>query len=251
MTRTRCLETHEVKTLTYSTDGKWGTILTTDGTGFMQPLAVAARLSPGTAFSLETVNYSTITGILLGTEWLLHKTDDDLAAEHAAFVADLHQKDEERLERSRTNWAAREAALPEWGRKRLERFHQTGGAAFDLQGWGYELTVAELAALYLTTNNEDTDEINAYAADHGTSGNQHACAKTLATLIAGGATGRAQNLPAALTPLTGDHDYSDALARMNSALADASTALRNLGTTAQSATALAEAVNATTEGEAR
>lgn len=221
-TRIRHLETHTVKTLTLSADGQYGTVLTTDGTGFGQPIAVAEKLQPGVEFDVELTNGTIITGILAGGTWILRKTDAELDAEHAAFVAGVRERERVMLEKNRADWEARQAKLPDWLQARLQHFHDKGGESFSLEGWGYELTVAELAALYAASDAEETPEITAYADLHGTSGNQHSVARALAYIYNAGGWEDVRKIPSALTPLTGDLDYSEAAAKnqeQNAALA--------------------------------
>jgi hypothetical protein len=203
---TRATETMTVETITVS--GDRATILTTARSGFSQPIAVhAGRLQPGTEFVLETTLGSTITGIQVDGEWIMRKTDEQLDDEHAEFVRSLRKREEDELAKNRDDWFAREDALPEWLRSRLRHFHHSGGANFALTGWGYELTVAELAALYAASDGADSDEVVAYARKNGTTGNQHDVARALARIYnAGGWDNLPQ--PSALTGITGDAYYT-------------------------------------------
>lgn len=163
-----------------------------------------ALLKPGMEVGLETRNFSMITGWLINGRWYFRKTDADLEAEHAALMARWEQDKRDRLERNRAKWAAREAGLPDWIRCRLEHFRDTGGD-FDVEGWGYELVVAELAVLYADSAGEDTPEIETYGRREGTSGNQHDMAKALAHAHRDG-IGLAGTV-SALSPLTGKAGY--------------------------------------------
>ena len=110
------------------------------------------------------------------------------------------------LRDNRADWERREAALPYWVRARLLHFHAAAGRGFETDGWGYELTVAELAVMY--AENASEDAVEAYAAEHGTSWNQHQCAQVLAASHRDDPTWTAAGTVSALSPITGDPDYS-------------------------------------------
>jgi hypothetical protein len=88
------------------------------------------------------------------------------------------------MEANREDWERRTAALPDWIKPRLQTFVERGGQHFAIMGWGYELVVAELAALYAehgvpAADEPDPDPIRAYADGEGTTGKQHAFARAL------------------------------------------------------------------------
>ncbi|NUO57262.1 MAG: hypothetical protein HOV78_11390 [Hamadaea sp.] len=149
---------------------------------------------------------------LLVDEWLWHMSDQDLEREHEEFVARMRRRSEETLAANRENWTRREAALPDALRRRLERFRANGGDDFDREGWGYELVVCELAAMYAASGQTDSDEINDYARREGTSGNQHDYAKALSRHLTDDPAEQdlIANSVSALSPITGDADYSKA-----------------------------------------
>ncbi|TFD27490.1 hypothetical protein [Cryobacterium cryoconiti] len=206
--RRRHLETHTVKDLDMGQgEGAWASIHTTGSTGFMTPAEHGKHLTPGTVFELELTNGSTITGIRVAGAWLYRKSDEDLDEEHRVMVEGFDRDRREQLAKHRDAWQARQDALPEWIRARIEGFHVTGGENFALEGWGYELVVAELAVAYLASGGADDDAVNTIAREQGTSGNQHECAKHLAWVVVQ-QPGIFKDFPSALTPLTGDYDYS-------------------------------------------
>lgn len=178
------------------------------------------RLAVGAEFIVETRRFSLVTGMAtvyrdrhgeaVPDEWLWHKTDADLDREHAEMVARHNREHEEMLAANRDDWTRREAALPSPLRRRLERFRANGGHEFDRGGWGYELVVCELAVLYAASDQEDTDAVMDYARINGTSGNQHDYAKALSRYLTNDATDQdaVANSVSALSPLTGDADYS-------------------------------------------
>ena len=167
----------------------------------------------GRTLLVETVRLTEVVGIAVGTStWLWRKSDQDLAAEHHEFVEGLRRQNQERWEEHHEDWARREAHLPDPLRRRLSRFRINGGHEFEIAGWGYELTVSELAVLYQASGGDESDDIREYAALHGTSGNQHEVAQVLARGLDGDIVDQdaIANFPSALTPITGDADYSKA-----------------------------------------
>lgn len=208
----RHIETVTVNRSIVSKDGTFLTLTWSNGWSFGGcPVEHAPALPVGATVDVETVNFSTVTGIRTGRRWLYRKSDQDLEAEHRALVARIADDHHAQLERNRDDWQQRQEALPDALRTRLEHFHGRGGDHFRVNGWGYELTVCELAALYLAAATENgvpdtTPEIDAYASKHGTSGNQHSCARGIALRLGLGVT--IDVVPAALAPLTGDPDYS-------------------------------------------
>lgn len=178
------------------------------------------RLVVGAEFIVETRQFSLVTGMAtmfrdkrgnpVVDEWLWHKSDADLAREHAEMVARHNRERETNLAEHRDDWTRREAALPSPLRRRLERYRANGGHTFDRDGWGYELVVCELAVLYAASAQEDTDAVMDYARINGTSGNQHDYAKALSRLLTDDVADQdaAANSVSALSPITGDPDYS-------------------------------------------
>lgn len=187
------------------------------------PEDVLPTLHVGVEYLQETRGFALVTGMatcyrtrrgepVVG-EWLWHKTDSDLDREHAEMVAGFKAHREAELAAHREDWTRREAALPSPLRRRLERFRANGGDEFDTDGWGYELTICELAVLYAGAGGMETAEVGAYAAENGTSGNQHDFARLLARELAKDdmeSEDVVANAPSALTPLTGNVDYSGA-----------------------------------------
>lgn len=139
----------------------------------------------GQRYITESVLGSTPSAVFRCT-W--RKSDEDLDADHEAFSEQWKKEKHDRLEESRDEWTLREAALPQVLQDRLNNFRKKAAAVgndFEVEGWGYELVVSELAAMYAEQGDpegpyEDTAEIVAYASKEGTSGNQHGFAKALA-----------------------------------------------------------------------
>lgn len=171
------------------------------------PAEVARLLDVGKRYVLETVQFSRITGWMVDGEWIVRKTDEDLERERQEMIARHDAERRERLAANRAEWQKRQDALPEWVRSRIEHFHAAGGENFEVDGWGYELVVAELAALYGASGGEDNAEVNAYAEREGTSGNQHDMAKALARAHREEPAREMAGTVSALSPITGDAFY--------------------------------------------
>lgn len=211
----------EVVTIEAVSDG--GTVRWTNGWSFGGvPPEHHSLLVVGAEFLSESIRMTQVTGMAtiyrtaagepVVNEWLWHKTDADLEREHAEMVAGFKKRREDDWLANREDWTRREALLPHPLRRRLERFRANGGHNFETDGWGYELTVCELAVLYAKSGGEDDMAVNDYAKKFGTSGNQHDCAKWLSRSLTSdlGDQDAIANAPSALTPLTGDADYSGA-----------------------------------------
>lgn len=134
------------------------------------------------------------------------KNFDDAAydQEHRQFVADMRRKDLERLENNRDLWAVRETYLSEPLRERMDYFRKHG-EDFELNGWGYELTIAELADYLVASGLEETDEIKASEAYSQCSGNQFDMAKALARMVLNGES--LAGTVGGLSPITGKAFY--------------------------------------------
>jgi hypothetical protein len=175
------------------------------------PKDVLPQLRVGDYYVMETRNFSMVVGLAVykagDPVWLWRKTDAQLDQEHKEMVERHQQERQKRLEANREDWTRREAALPEPLRARLQRFRDSGGD-FDAEGWGYELVICELAVLYADSNQEDSEAVMEFARREGTSGNQHDFAKALSRELAQGHRDVIANSVSALSPITGDPDYS-------------------------------------------
>ena len=196
--------------------------ITFGGWGFGATDEQAAMVSLNETYFVETDRTNAITGMAsarplsgggfeLG-RWLWHKSDQDLEGERSAFLERLNQEREQQWAENQEDWHRREALLPGPLKRRLERFRANGGHQFEIEGWGYELTVCELAVLYAASGGNDDAKVTEYGRLHGTSGNQHGFACALAGLLLEVPNDHTAdviaNAPSALTPLTGDPDYS-------------------------------------------
>ena len=145
--------------------------------------------------------------------WLFHKSDQELEREHQEYLRKLHAEREQEWQEHQVDWRQRELALPMALQRRLARFRANGGHGFETDGWGYELMVCELAVLYRASGGEDDEQVMAFAEREGTTGNQHSFAQQLAKLLSDddpASDDMIANSVSALTPLTGDPDYSKA-----------------------------------------
>lgn len=191
------------------TDGviRWGNGFSFGGV----PADVLPRLVVGREYMVETRNFSMVTGMAEDNgSWLWRKSDEDLDREHREWQAKVDAEREEQWSKNRERWAAREMALPLSLRRRLARFRDNGGHDFEVSGWGYELVICELAVLYEASGQHDDETVMEYAREHGTSGNQHDYAKALSRRLTDDPADEdtVANSVSALSPLTGDLDYS-------------------------------------------
>lgn len=186
-----------------------GSVTGSHGWSCSPPKAVLRQLAVGDEYGTETRGgpFGTISGFYAHGRWLSRKSDQQMEQDRAAMLEGFARTRREELAANRRQWTARDEALPQWLHERMATFHERGGENFRLEGWGYELVVAELAALYADNGCEDTPQINAYAAEHGTSGNQHGCAKALARAHLKGDSLR--DTVAALSPITGNAFYTE------------------------------------------
>lgn len=154
----------------------------------------------GDQFLLGTVKASMpcyvarVSGTGLVSEFW-HRTETDLSAERNKRHQDSWVKKLQAYEENKHKYWARELELPQVLQSRLDNF-RSHTPNFDVEGWLYELMVSELSVLYLNSINEivdwtafeedqerpdiENEATSEYASTHGTSGNQHGCAKALA-----------------------------------------------------------------------
>lgn len=171
------------------------------------PDEVVALLHVGAEYGVETKGgpFGTICGWRIGDRWVARKSDEDLERERQEWLDENARRKREQLAAHRSEWIGREENLPAWLQARLRTFHERGGEEFELDGWGYELAICELAALYLASGGEDDAAINAFAREQGTSGNQHGMAKALAAEHMAGRS--LAGTVSALSPISGDAFY--------------------------------------------
>lgn len=176
------------------------------------------KLQVGDPYILETKGFSQITGWIIDGQWYDRKTDADLEEAHAKWKANWEREKRETLEKNRADWQARQDALPDWIRERLETFHEQG-KDFALEGWGYELVVAELAVAYAEMGDyildkdslhiEDSEEVTRISKEQGTSGNQHDMALAIAKAHLQNPERSMEGTVSALAPLTGKAFYEE------------------------------------------
>lgn len=182
-------------------------VTTDDGWTFLPPREHLNGISEGDRIVVETRDMARVTGCRhINGEWLWRYSDEWLDDDHEVFRAKNALDAATRLRDNRADWERREAALPYWVRARLLHFHAAAGRGFETDGWGYELAVAELAVIH--AENASDDAVKAYAAEHGTSWNQHQFARVLAASHREDPTWTAAGTFSALSPITGDRYYS-------------------------------------------
>ena len=178
-----------------------------DGWTFAPPAEHMHRFEPGLEYALETRGLSVVTGCRIDGEWLWRRSDawldDDRRVTSARFAVDKA----ERLRDNREGLEAREAKLPAWLRDRIEFFRDQAGERFESDGWEYELVVAELAVLYDASGLAESDAVNGYGREYGTSGNQHGIARLLAGARRNDPEWSAAGSVSALSPITGEPFY--------------------------------------------
>jgi hypothetical protein len=203
-----------------------GTVTWSDGWSTAAFADIIDQLDTHTEYLLETRNFSLILGLaVVGrpsynpssgfitygvVRWLSRKSDEDLEREHEEMTTRFAREREAQWAEHHDDWARREQALPSPLRRRLDRFRANGGHEFEVNGWGYELIASELAVLYAASGGKDDEAVEAFARAQGTSGNQHDFAKLLARHLTDdlGDHDVVANAVSALSPLTGDADYS-------------------------------------------
>lgn len=187
---------------------KDGRLNLSDGWSHPMPPENGDRIKEGDTITVESRG-TTDLGWMLDGEWLYRKSDEQVQQERIDMLARFDLERERALEKYRDDWARREAALPENIRLRLDYFREKAGKHhFEVNGWGYELMICELVVLYLASGLEDVPSIMEYAKENGASGNQHGCAKALASSLKSGHLVNLYGTVSGLVPLTGSVDYS-------------------------------------------
>ena len=197
----------EETTVRKVSDGGW--VTGENGWGFFPLPEHLARFEPGVAYVLETRNLSVVTGCRIDGEWLWRRSDEWLDDDHRVTVARHNAEKAERLRDQREDWEAREAKLPAWLRSRIEFFRHRARERFELDGWAYELTVAELAVLYDESGLAESAAVNAYVREHGASGNQHEIARLLASARRNDPEWSAAGSVSALSQIAGEPFYEE------------------------------------------
>lgn len=180
-------------------DGDYCTVQWANSWGCGLPLNASA-LRVGQSYTLETKGFNNVAGLAdpQTDEYLFRRSDQYFEEEHRKFVEELNASREKELREHREEYQAREDALPEPFRSRMRKFHEK--PAFELEGWGYELIICELAVVMMD-NPHDDGPADDFASKHGMSGNQFGCARALASYTK--ATGDVENVPSGLAPLNG------------------------------------------------
>jgi hypothetical protein len=217
-------EGHTERKLTFQTvthisqDGK--AITGSDGWTMIAPDEVAALLKVGSYFGLETKGFNEISGWHIDGVWYARRSDNAIREDFELFLDNSKKRRLDALESNRPNWQAREAKLPTWIRERLEYFREQDKEEFEVEGWGYELVISELAVMYAKIGEQildktltdirplETTEITELADEQGTTGNQHAMALGLAKQHLLDPERSMSGTIGALAPLTGQTAYT-------------------------------------------
>lgn len=192
----------------------------TNGIGCAVPEEVRPLLSVGKQIVQETTQGSTITGWHIDGRWVIRKSDQQLEDDHREWVAAWEKRKTDRLASVRDDLIRREFLLPKPLQARMAVFHERGGQRFEVDGWEYEMVVAELAAAYAEyygaaiagmnfsdTSPDEPPLVTEISDREGTSGNQHGFAFILAQVMARGSD--LAGTQSALTALTGSPFYEE------------------------------------------
>ncbi len=117
-------------------------ILLEGGTGFIlskERLGDVAPPEPSDPLTLYTVGWSTIRGVDLRGEPLYYRTDAELEADHAKWVAEKNERDKAEFEEQREELDAKFAALPEAFQRRI-RWFRDHNPDFRWKFEAYEMT---------------------------------------------------------------------------------------------------------------
>ena len=142
--------------------------------------------------------FNNIGFIFVNGRVLRNMTAEDYIEQTVKLLEDIDRRRHDLLARNRDDWTARESYLSEELRSRLQYFRDHG-ESFELEGWGYELVIAELTDYLVASNLEETADIKEYCEHEGCCGNQYDAASWLAREILAGNSIEAT--PAALAPL--------------------------------------------------
>ena len=197
-----------------------GELVREDGWCYWPPKDVYEKLSVGDSIAVETRGFSRVTGIQNEAgEWLFRKSDEDLDEEDRKFLEDMATKHRRNLEKNRSDWSKRTYVLPPNIRARIDTFRERAGERFDLDGWGYELVIAELIVLFVEAGKvdeteergvkfEDSEKIETYIRENGCSGNQVEMAKVLARELVCNPAMTLGGTISAMFPITGSLYYN-------------------------------------------
>jgi len=175
----RYIDTIQVKEIT---DNR---ILTTEGSSFPVPKNMLGHMYIGGFYFLELHRGSTVAGVGHGVKkeeivWLFRYDDHALWSKWKKEVDDAKSKHRAEVDENYSDWIERIDKLPETLRIELTKELANEEFVYGFMGLGYCLVIAELAVLYKASDGVDSDEVNAFASKHGTSGNQHHMAIAIA-----------------------------------------------------------------------
>lgn len=180
---------------------------------------VLEKLAVGDLLDVQTIQGSRVVGIAKLVDQdgqqvrqpLFWQSDDDIAADFERMRAEIDERQRRNLDAHLDTWVAQEKALPQWLRGRIQTFHDRGQGLFELEGWGYELQVAQIAEALdaLAELPEDSfslpESFDAQPCMNGATGNQVSFALMLARAHRAGED--LTGTPSALAPITGNPFY--------------------------------------------
>lgn len=166
-----------------SVDGN--SLTTTEHSGFGLPEWVAPMLKAGDEIFVEFYRFNDIGGLMKPDgEYLFHRSDEYFKEKLEEYLEASRKRAIKWYEDHKEDLEIRTEALEPRYKARMRRFlnDPERGEEFrkEPMGWGYELTICELAQLYTESEGADSPEVNDFAKKHGTSGNQHDVAKNWA-----------------------------------------------------------------------
>lgn len=173
--------------------------------GFAVPEGLTVEVGDVGVVGIDGFNH--IGFIFINRTVVKNFTTEDYEREHQEFLDDWDRRKRETLEANRAVWEARESYLSKPLRERIQHFRENSEDDFDLEGWGYELVIAELADALVASNLEETDEIKAMDAYSECSGNQFEIARALARFLLEQPGRSLAGTVGGLAPLTGKTFY--------------------------------------------
>lgn len=141
---------------------------------------------------------------LLNGRVIRNMSAEDYERERREFSERIEREARERLERNREQWEAVESYLSEPVRERIQYFRDNG-ENFEVDGWGYELTIGELTDLFVDSGLEEDETVKSSLAWSCASGNQVGLARALANEILSGNS--IAGTAGGLSPITGKAFY--------------------------------------------
>lgn len=177
------------------------------------PPQLAAVVQVGDTVAIESTPNGRISGWLHNNVWYNRLSDQQIEAEQQQFYNNFAAQQQTDLDANREDWQERTNALPEWVKCRLDFFEETAGEKYRLEGWGYELLIAELAVLLKQTAEapnffvKTSEQATQFCFNKQMSDNQVKVAEALARHHHSKPDDSLAGTVSAFTPLTGEPYY--------------------------------------------